>query len=74
MKIKMLRSAKGVANSDGSVTTVYETDSIIDATEPWLEKVCANFLESGHAVEIKIDQPTETKKRGKSKSLKDGNT
>lgn len=61
MKIKMLRSAKGVANPEGSVTMVYEADSIIEADEPWMVTLCEGFLSIGVAEEIKIVAPAETK-------------
>ena len=61
MKIKMLRSAKGVANPEGSVTMVYEADSIIEANEPWMVRLCEGFLGIGVAVEVKIVAPAETK-------------
>ena len=61
MKIKMLRSAKGITNPEGSVTSVYEEDSIIEADEPWKIKLCEGFLSIGVAEEIKIITPPETK-------------
>jgi len=61
MKVKMLRSAKGVANPEGSVTMIYEADSIIEANEPWMVALCEGFLDIGVAEEVKIVAPAETK-------------
>lgn len=59
----MLKSAKGIARSDGAVTQTYEANKEYEATEDWMIGVLSGFVQEGIANEIGGNAgPTETKR------------
>ena len=61
----MLVDAKGSANSSGNVTITYRKDEMIDCKEDWQVALANAFVEGGLAMEVKIEQPKETKAKKK---------
>ena len=43
------------------IPVLNEADSIIEANEPWMVRLCEGFLGIGVAEEVKIVAPAETK-------------
>ena len=69
MKIKILRNIVGSANAQGSTTRVYAQDEIVEANEEWQKKLAHQFMEAQAAEEVKVTEPSETKKvRARTKS------
>ena len=67
MKIKMLVDTKGSANISGNVVTTYKKDEIVDCNQDWLNTLGKVFVNEGFAMELKISEPTETKKKATKK-------
>ena len=67
MKIKMMADVKGSCNESGNATRIYKTDEIIDCDKQWQKDIATNFLNSNLAIEVKIDEPKETKAKTKTK-------
>ena len=63
MKIKMLADVKASSNESGNATRIYKNNEIIDCDKKWLEEVGKNFIASNTAIEVKVDEPKETKKK-----------
>ena len=63
MKIKMMADVKGSCNESGNATRIYKTDEIIDCDKQWQKDIATNFINSNLAIEVKIDEPKETKKK-----------
>jgi len=59
----MLMDAKGSANESGNATMVYKKDDIVNCDKAWQVSLGQNFVASGLAMEVKIDEPKETKKK-----------
>jgi len=63
MKIKMLADVKASCNESGNATRIYQNNEIIDCDKQWLQDIGQNFLNSNLAIEVKVDEPKETKKK-----------
>ena len=63
MKIKMLADVKASCNESGNATRIYQNGEIIDCDKQWLQDIGKNFLDSNLAIEVKVDEPKETKKK-----------
>ena len=63
MKIKMLADVKASCNESGNATRIYKNGEIIDCDKQWQKDIATNFLNSNLAIEVKIDEPKETKKK-----------
>ena len=67
MKIKMMADVKASCNESGNATRIYKADEIIDCDKQWLEDIGKNFIASNTAIEVKVDEPKETKAKTKTK-------
>ena len=65
MKIKMLKDTKGSSNESGNATMIYKQDEIIDCDKSWQVTLGQIFLDTGSAIEVKVDAPKETKAKKK---------
>jgi len=63
MKIKMLADVKASCNESGNATRIYQNNEIIDCDKEWLKIVGQNFIDNNLAIEVKVDEPKETKKK-----------
>ena len=63
MKIKMMADVKASCNESGNATRIYKNGEIIDCDKQWQKDIATNFLNSNLAIEVKIDEPKETKKK-----------
>lgn len=70
MKIKMLRDVKGSSNESGNATRVYKNNEIIDCDKQWKIELANNFISNNSAIEVKVDEPQETKAKTKKKVTK----
>ena len=70
MKIKMLRDVKGSSNESGNATRVYKNNEIFDCDKQWKVDLANNFISNNSAIEVKIDEPKETKAKTKKKVTK----
>lgn len=68
MKIKITKNIVGASNEAGTQTKMYVEGSVFTPVQEWEKRLAQLFMESGHANEIKIVEPTETKKRARTKS------
>ncbi len=67
MKIKMLRDVKGSSNESGNATRIYQNNEIIDCDKQWKVDLANNFMSNNSAIEVKVDEPKETKAKTKTK-------
>ena len=65
MKIKMLADAKASCNESGNATRIYKNAEIVECKEQWQKDLANNLVASNLAMEIKIDEPQETKAKKK---------
>jgi len=65
MKIKMLKNIEGSANKSGNASRMYKQDEIVDCSQDWQVNLANSFVTSGFAMEVKIDEPKETKTKKK---------
>mgnify|MGYP003133604018 CR=1 FL=1 len=63
MKIKMVKDTLGSSNKSGNQVRVYKADEILDCTDQWQKDLANVFLHDESAIEVKIDEPKETKKK-----------
>jgi len=61
MKIKITSNVVGSTNVSGNATREYKADEIIDCKEDWQVSLANAFLDGGHAIEVKVASPEETK-------------
>jgi hypothetical protein len=62
MKIKMLVSALGASNPEGSIAMNYKMNEEYDMSQPWQVKIANAFISSNLAMEIKTAEIKEVKK------------
>jgi hypothetical protein len=62
MKIKMLVSALGASNPEGSIAMNYKTNEEYDMSQSWQVKIANAFISSNLAMEIKTAEIKEVKK------------
>lgn len=65
MRIKMLVSCNGSANKEGSISSNYKRNEIYDMKEPWQKNIANAFISADLAVEVKTEEPKETKAKPK---------
>tara|TARA_R100000329_G_scaffold106305_1_gene87198 strand:+ start:135 stop:371 length:237 start_codon:yes stop_codon:yes gene_type:complete len=65
MNIKIVNDIEATANQSGNATRVYKKDEIIECKHEWQQKLAQYFLDEGHAIEVKVNAPKETKKVAK---------
>jgi len=65
MKIKMLCDVSASANESGNATRIYKDSEIIDCKFQWQKDLANTLVQSNLAMEIKIDEPKETKAKKK---------
>jgi len=65
MKIKMLQSVEGSSNESGNASRMYKQDEIVECSKEWQVNLANSFVSSGFAMEVKIDEPKETKSKKK---------
>tara|TARA_R100001460_G_scaffold22604_1_gene45952 strand:+ start:5165 stop:5395 length:231 start_codon:yes stop_codon:yes gene_type:complete len=70
MKIKMLADIKASCNASGNATRIYKNAEIVDCDEQWQKDLANNLVASNVAMEIKIDEPVETKAKKKATKKK----
>ena len=63
MKIKMLNDTLGSCNQSGNATKMYKQDEIVDCNQDWEVALANNLVSAGVAMELKVDEPKETKKK-----------
>ena len=63
MKIKMLKDVKGASNESGNATRIYQNGEIVSCDEKWLQDLGKALVDGNLAMEVKIDEPKETKKK-----------
>ena len=69
----MTTSAYGSANESGNASKEYKEGQIIECVKPWQIDLANSFIELGFAIEVKANEPTETKtakKKSKKKTTK----
>lgn len=65
MKIKMLKDVTATANESGNASKLYKEGEIVDCIHGWQKTLAEIFLTGGHAMEIKVDSPSQTKAKKK---------
>ena len=59
----MLKDTLGSCNQSGNATKMYKQDEIVDCNQDWEVALANNLVSAGVAMELKVDEPKETKKK-----------
>ena len=65
MNIKIVNDIEASANESGNATRIYKKDEIIECRHEWQKNLAQYMLDEGHAIEVKVTSPKETKKVAK---------
>ena len=61
MHIKITSEIVASANSSGNQTKLYKKDEVVECNAKWQMEMAKNLVDSGFAMEVKIDAPKEKK-------------